>query len=279
MALNWFNLEGKVALVTGSGTGIWFAEDREQLLAASGADVACHDKGDEARATSEQIRAMGRRSIPLSADLSKRDAQDGLVASAVKEFGRIDILVNNAGMIRRAPAVDYSDEDWDLLLEVNLSAPFRLSRRVGKLMIEQGGGRIVNIASLLAFQGGIRPTPLPRGASRSSPRRWPTSGRRRTSTSTPSRPATSRPTTPPPCAPTKIAAVRSWNAFPPAAGARPTTSPAPRSSCARTPPATSPATSWPWTAAGWRASQIRSPLPTSPSGPLSRRVRAGRGLG
>ena len=98
---------------------------------------------------------MGRRSVALSADLSQRAAQDTLIANAVKEFGRIDILINNAGLIRRSPAVDYSDEDWDLLLEVNLSAPFRLSRKVGKLMIEQGGGRIVNIASLLAFQGGI----------------------------------------------------------------------------------------------------------------------------
>ena len=153
MALNWFNLEGKVALVTGSGTGIGAAIAKG--LAASGADVACHDLKDFARGTSEEIRAMGRRSIPLSADLSKRPEHEGLVAAAMKEFGRIDILVNNAGMIRRAPAVDYSDEDWDLLLEVNLSAPFRLSRRVGKLMLEQGGGRIVNIASLLAFQGGI----------------------------------------------------------------------------------------------------------------------------
>ena len=70
-------------------------------------------------------------------------------------FGRIDILINNAGLIRRAPAVDYTDDDWDLLLEVNLSAPFRLARGVGKLMVAQGGGKIVNIASLLAFQGGI----------------------------------------------------------------------------------------------------------------------------
>ena len=153
MALNWFSLEGKVALVTGTGTGMGAAISK--ALAESGADVACHDRGDEARPTSELIRAMGRRSVALSGDLSKRDAQDALIANTVKEFGRIDILVNNAGLIRRAPAVDYSDEDWDLLLEVNLTAPFRLSRKVGKLMIEQGGGRIVNIASLLAFQGGI----------------------------------------------------------------------------------------------------------------------------
>jgi 2-deoxy-D-gluconate 3-dehydrogenase len=153
MASDWFTLEGKVALVTGSGTGI--GAGIAKGLANAGADVACHDIGDQGKATSEEIKAMGRRSVALSADLSKREAQDQLVADALKAFGRIDILVNNAGMIRRSPAIDYSDADWDLLLEVNLSAPFRLSRRVGKLMIEQGGGRIVNISSLLAFQGGI----------------------------------------------------------------------------------------------------------------------------
>ena len=153
MALDWFNLEGKVALVTGTGTGI--GAGIAKALAQAGADVACHDLGDAARSTSEEIKGWGRRSVALSADLSKRNAQDGLVVEAVKALGRIDILINNAGLIRRAPAVDYSDEDWDLLLEVNLSAPFRLCRQVGRLMIEQGGGRIVNIASLLAFQGGI----------------------------------------------------------------------------------------------------------------------------
>jgi 2-deoxy-D-gluconate 3-dehydrogenase len=153
MALDWFSLEGKIALVTGAGTGI--GAGIAKGLARAGADVVCHDIGEQGKATSEEIKAMGRRSVALSADLSKREAQDQLVADAAKAFGRLDILVNNAGMIRRAPAVDYADADWDLLLEVNLSAPFRLSRRVGKLMIEQGGGRIVNISSLLAFQGGI----------------------------------------------------------------------------------------------------------------------------
>lgn len=153
MALDWFNLEGKKALVTGAGTGI--GQGIARALARAGADVLCHDINDGARGTSEEIRDLGRQSVALSANLSKRDEQDALVAAALKEFGRIDILVNNAGMIRRSPAVDYSDEDWDMLLEVNLSAPFRLSRRLGKVMIEQGGGRIVNIASLLSFQGGI----------------------------------------------------------------------------------------------------------------------------
>jgi len=153
MALDWFNLAGKVALVTGSSTGIGAAIAKG--LARAGADVICHGRGDEAQATSEEIRKLGPRSVALSADLADRTAQESFAKNAVAAFGRIDLLVNNAGSIRRAPAVDYTDADWDFLLEVNLSAPFRLSRSIGKLMIEQGGGRIVNIASLLSFQGGI----------------------------------------------------------------------------------------------------------------------------
>jgi len=154
MSLDWFSLEGKVALVTGSNTGIGAAIARG--LARAGADVICHGReGEATAAVSAEIRALGRGSIAVTADLSDRAAQDDLVARAAGEFGRIDILINNAGMIRRAPAVDYTDDDWDLILEVNLSAPFRLARRVGKMMVERGGGRIVNTASLLAFQGGI----------------------------------------------------------------------------------------------------------------------------
>lgn len=153
MPLAWFDLTGKIALVTGSGSGIGAAIAR--ALARAGADVVCHDRTDGGAATSAEIRALGRRSLPITADLSKRDAQETLVTRALAEMGRIDLLINNAGSIRRAPAVDYKDEDWDFLIEVNLTAPFRLARRVGKLMIEQGGGRIVNTASLLAFQGGI----------------------------------------------------------------------------------------------------------------------------
>ena len=253
MAIDWFNLDGKVALVTGSDTGIGAAIAK--ALARAGADVLCHSLGDEALETSEQIRALGRRSLPLSGDLSQRAAQDALITKAAGAYGRIDILVNNAGMIRRAPAVDYSDADWDLVLEVNLSAPFRLSRGVGKLMLEQGGGRIVNIASLLAFQGGIL---VPAYAAskggvaqftKALANEWAAKG----STSTPSPPATSPPTTPPRCAPTRCAAARSSSASRPGAGARPTTSLARRSSSARTRPATSTATSCWSTAAGWLA--------------------------
>jgi 2-deoxy-D-gluconate 3-dehydrogenase len=156
VALDWFSLDGKVALVTGASAGIGAAI--ALALGRSGADVVCHHSGRSSASceASERIRALGRRSVSLTADLADRAAQDALVAGALREFGRIDILVNNAGTIRRSPAADYSDADWDLLLEVNLSAPFRLARRVGKHMLERQSGRIVNVASLLAFQGGIR---------------------------------------------------------------------------------------------------------------------------
>jgi 2-deoxy-D-gluconate 3-dehydrogenase len=153
-SLSWFSLEGRGALVTGSGSGIGAAIAR--ALARAGADVVCHDRRGRAQETAQEIRALGRRSQALAADLADRAAQDRLVADAREALGRLDILVNNAGTIRRAPAADYSDADWDLLMEVNLSAPFRLARRVGKMMLDEGRpGRIVNVASLLSFQGGI----------------------------------------------------------------------------------------------------------------------------
>ena len=167
MSLDWFSLEGKVALVTGSNTGIGAAIARG--LARAGADVICHGReGEATAAVSAEIRALGRGSIAVTADLSDRAAQDDLVARAAGEFGRIDILINNAGMIRRAPAVDYTDDDWDLILEVNLSAPFRLARRVGKMMVERGGGRIVNVASGSAYlpprEGGSTAYPASKAA-------------------------------------------------------------------------------------------------------------------
>jgi 2-deoxy-D-gluconate 3-dehydrogenase len=148
-----FRLDGKVALVTGSATGIGAAI--AVALARAGADVMCHGKDDHGEAIVEQVRRLGRRSFGVQADLADRVAQALPIEETMKRLGRLDILVNNAGLIRRAPAVEYSDLDWDLLLEVNLSAVFRLSRLAGKHMLEQGSGRIVNIASLLSFQGGV----------------------------------------------------------------------------------------------------------------------------
>jgi 2-dehydro-3-deoxy-D-gluconate 5-dehydrogenase len=148
------DLAGQVALVTGSSTGIGRAIALE--LGRVGADVVCHGKDDTGSAVVGELTGMGRRAFGIRADLAEHAAQDELVRRTVAEFGRLDILINNAGMIRRAPAVDYSDDDWQALLDVNLTAVFRLSRAAGRQMLAQGRGSIVNIASLLSFQGGIR---------------------------------------------------------------------------------------------------------------------------
>ena len=103
-----------------------------------------------------RIESIGRRGAAIAGDLGDRDVSARLVGQTVTALGRLDILVNNAGIIRRTPAVDYSDEDWDRVLEVDLTSAFRLARAAGRHMIATGrGGRIINVTSLLAFQGGI----------------------------------------------------------------------------------------------------------------------------
>jgi 2-dehydro-3-deoxy-D-gluconate 5-dehydrogenase len=148
-----FSLEGRVALVTGSGTGIGAAIAR--ALAAAGADVACHGNKHVPSDTAAEIGKLGRRAAVLTGDVRQPETADALVESTVRELGAIDILVNNAGTIRRAPAVDYKDEDWAAVLDINLTATFRFCRAAGRVMVPRGRGKIVNISSLLAFQGGI----------------------------------------------------------------------------------------------------------------------------
>src|ERR1035437_528749 len=154
MILDKFSLDGKVALVTGASRGL--GQSIAIALAEAGADVACHSRVDGgAGEACERISKLGRRAVPVAGDLAERDVPGQLVHDVVNETGRIDILINNAGMIRRAPAVDFSEEDWAAVIEVNLSRFFRLSQAVGRSMIAQGSGKIVNIASLLSLQGGI----------------------------------------------------------------------------------------------------------------------------
>ena len=154
MILDQFKLQGRIALITGASTGLGAAI--ALALAEAGAHVACHGHTRSPESTCEQIRNAGGVAHAISGDLSNPETPEHLVAQTLERFGRIDILINNAGTIRRAPAVDYSDEDWATVIEVNLSSVFRLSKLVGKQMIERGsGGKIVNIASLLSFQGGI----------------------------------------------------------------------------------------------------------------------------
>ena len=153
MILDQFRLDGKVALVTGAAAGLGQAV--AVALAEAGADVVCHGNTRSPEATCDAIDQLGRRTLAVKGDLAKPETPRTLFAATLEKFGRLDILVNNAGTIRRASAVDYSEEDWQTVIEVNLSAVFRLSQLGGRQMIAQGMGKIVNIASLLSFQGGI----------------------------------------------------------------------------------------------------------------------------
>ena len=143
-----------MALVTGASTGLGAAI--AVALAEAGAQVTCHGNTRSPESACDRIQSAGGVAHAISGDLSKPETPRDLVAQTLERFGRIDILINNAGTIRRAPAVDYSDDDWAAVIEVNLSSVFRLSKLVGRQMIDSGrGGKIVNIASLLSFQGGI----------------------------------------------------------------------------------------------------------------------------
>jgi 2-dehydro-3-deoxy-D-gluconate 5-dehydrogenase len=153
MILDQFKLDGRVAFVTGASAGL--GQAIAVALAEAGADVACHGNKRSPETTCEAIERFGRRAFPSTGDLANKEIPKPLLDATLKHFGRLDILVNNAGTIRRAPAVDYSEEDWAAVVEVNLSAVFRLSQLAGRQMIAQGSGKIINIASLLSFQGGI----------------------------------------------------------------------------------------------------------------------------
>lgn len=154
MILDQFKLHERAALVTGASTGLGAAI--AIALAEAGAQVACHGNTRSPSSTCERIESAGGVAYPITGDLSKPETAPDLISQTLARFGRIDILINNAGTIRRAPAVDYSDDDWAAVIEVNLSSVFRLSKLAGKEMIDNGrGGKIVNIASLLSFQGGI----------------------------------------------------------------------------------------------------------------------------
>jgi 2-deoxy-D-gluconate 3-dehydrogenase len=150
-----FKLDGRVALVTGAGQGLGRA--LASGLAEAGADVAVLDivSLDE---TQEQISALGMECHAMNYDLAKTDAgvAAGIVSECVSELGRLDILVNNAGIIRRAPALEFGEEDWEEVVRINLSSLWYLSQAAARRFIEQGGGgKIINLASVLSFSGGI----------------------------------------------------------------------------------------------------------------------------
>ena len=149
-----FSLAGRQALVTGASRGL--GQAIAVALAAAGADVWCHATTVEGTDdTAAQIRARGRQAWQVTADLSDRSAAQQLATRVLDESRGIDILVNNAGTIRRRPATEFTLADWDLVLRTNLDAAWLLSQAFGVPMVERGRGKIINIASLLSFQGGI----------------------------------------------------------------------------------------------------------------------------
>jgi len=154
MILDSFRLDGKNAVVTGSGTGL--GAGMAIGLAEAGANVVVCGRVepgmDEVCVT---VCRSGRKALKLVCDVALPEDCERLVKSAVAEFGSIDILINNAGIIRRAPAAEFSLQDWSDVLEVNLNAIFRLCQLAGRHMLERGSGKIINIASLLSFQGGV----------------------------------------------------------------------------------------------------------------------------
>lgn len=149
-----FDLSGKVALVTGANTGL--GQGVAEALAAAGADIVAVGRTAPLE-TQASVEKLGRRFHAVSADLSSMAPIERIVAEAVEQFGAIDILVNNAGIIRRNDALEFTEDDWDAVMNVNLKTTFFLTQAVARRMLEQGrGGKIINIASLLSFQGGIR---------------------------------------------------------------------------------------------------------------------------
>ncbi|MFL5657514.1 MAG: 2-dehydro-3-deoxy-D-gluconate 5-dehydrogenase KduD [Ktedonobacteraceae bacterium] len=153
MILDQFRLDGKVALVTGGSRGLGFA--MATGLAEAGADIISIQHASHPEALAGQITSTGRRFLPLTLDIGTETAANEALDAALSSFGHVDILVNNAGVQRRAPAVDFPIEDWDAVINVNLRAVFLFCQVFGRQMLQQGNGKIINIASLLAVQGGI----------------------------------------------------------------------------------------------------------------------------
>jgi 2-deoxy-D-gluconate 3-dehydrogenase len=154
MVSNLFKLDGKVAIVTGTSTGL--GQGMSLGLAEAGADVVGVDCV-EAPETRAQVEQLGRRFHGIVCDLRSLDPIEQIVREAVTNFGRIDILVNNAGIIRRADALEFTEQDWDDVMSINVKTVFFLSQAAARQFVKQGsGGKIISVASMLSFQGGIR---------------------------------------------------------------------------------------------------------------------------
>jgi 2-deoxy-D-gluconate 3-dehydrogenase len=152
--MDFFSLKGKVALVTGGNVGL--GQGFALALARAGADVFITDVTETYQETKELVEKEGRKFGYLKASVANRDDVNKTVEACVRDMGSLDILVNNAGIIRRNDLLECTDEDWKAVIDINLSGVYYMSMEAAKVMVKQGGGKIVNIASMLSFQGGIR---------------------------------------------------------------------------------------------------------------------------
>jgi 2-deoxy-D-gluconate 3-dehydrogenase len=153
MSASPFSLEGKTALVTGANVGL--GQAIALALAEAGADIASVSRR-AAPETEAKVKALGRRFVGIEADLSSTKPIAAIVEQTIGDLGGLDILVNNAGIIRRADSVEFSEADWDAVIDTNLKSVFFLAQAAGRHMIAKGAGKIINVASMLSFQGGIR---------------------------------------------------------------------------------------------------------------------------
>ena len=153
MILDKFDLKGRVAIVTGASRGL--GAGMAIGLAEAGADLVVVASSARLQETVDKIKALGRRCIGVQADLIDTKVIPGIIEATLKEYGRLDILVNCAGIIRRAPAIEFSEKDWDDVIQINQKSLFFLCQAAAKEMVKQKKGKIINVSSLLAFQGGI----------------------------------------------------------------------------------------------------------------------------
>ncbi len=151
-SLDYFKLDGKVAIVTGGNTGL--GQGYAVALAKAGSDLFIVTHNDDWDETKELLEKEGTKAIFHKADLTDRTQAKAAIEACQEAFGKIDILVNNAGTIRRAPLLEYTEDDWDAVMDINLNAVYFLSQAAAKIMKEQGSGKIINVASMLSFQGG-----------------------------------------------------------------------------------------------------------------------------
>jgi len=155
MILDKFRLDGKIAIVTGSSTGL--GQAMSIALAEAGADIVGTGYSQSNETTQAEIEKRGRRFLSIMVDLAHMESIQRIVDKTLEVFGHIDILVNNAGIIRREDSINFTEKDWDEVMNVNTKAVFFFSQAVARRFIAQGsGGKIINIASMLSFQGGIR---------------------------------------------------------------------------------------------------------------------------